>query len=91
MRTNQLQRVQNKLAALKEKEQRIKDEMAELQAKVSKEKRTRENRQKILVGAMLLAKVKAGKYPKQQLDNDLDTFLTKKADRELFDLPTSKY
>lgn len=44
------------------------------------------NRQKILIGEMMLAAVKSGAYPKVDLDGMMSNYLTDSEDRILFGL-----
>ena len=68
------------------KEQKAK---AERRAKLiqQKQERTKDTRRKILLGAMLLEKIKRGEIDPDRIRNDLDPFLRRNADRELFGLP----
>ena len=52
-------KAESKLAALREKEQELKNQMAAIKAKVNEEKRAKETRQKILIGAMRLSEIKS--------------------------------
>ena len=51
-----------------------------------KRKRTEDTRRKVLVGAILLAKVERGEWPKERLLTLLVGELTRDDDRALFDL-----
>ena len=74
------------LERLREKEQELKNQLSAAKAKVSKEKRAADTRRRILIGAMEFKKIKDGRNTKEQLLRDLDTYLDKSKDRELFDL-----
>lgn len=48
--------------------------------------RKAENRKKILIGSAILKSIKDGQYSDEKLKSLMDKFLTKKTDRELFNL-----
>jgi hypothetical protein len=54
----------------------------------SKHQRSQDVRRKILVGAIVLAKVEAGEIPAADLRAWLDPNITRAEDRALFELPT---
>lgn len=58
-------------------EQRQNAKMKTLQRKI-------ELRQKILLGAMVIEKLKSGEYDKEKITQDLDKFLTRPKDRTIF-------
>ena len=76
--------LQEKLQQLKTRQQRIE---ARKSALLSKRQRAADTRRKILVGAIVLAKVDQGVFDQKQLRRWLDKALTRKDDRELFGLP----
>ena len=53
----------------------------------SKKRRSEDTRRKILVGALILARVERGEWPQEKLLAMLDAALTRDDDRALFDLP----
>lgn len=53
-----------------------------------KRQRAEETRRKILVGAVILAKVERGEWPKERLREWMDQALTRADDRALFGLLT---
>jgi len=76
-----------KLAELLAKEAQIR---AQIQALANREKtaeRKKDTRRKILIGGVILAKVRRGEWPQQQLVDLLDGELQQERDRALFDLP----
>ena len=60
---------------------------AQAQAKASGENRKLETRRKVLLGAYLLDRIKKNDEVKTQVLKDLDKYLTRAAERALFDLP----
>jgi hypothetical protein len=82
--------IEEKLAALKEKTKQLTAQKqrqdARQRAKNSKEERARDTRKKILVGALVLAKVEKGESIPPHLP-DLINDLTRNDDRALFGLP----
>ncbi len=77
-----------KLARLLKQQEQLKAQIALLQAREKEEERKKETRRKILVGGIILAKVKRGEWPKTKLLTMLDQELREDRDRVLFDLPT---
>jgi hypothetical protein len=75
--------LQEQLQQLKAKQQRI---AARQKALESKRSRKADTRRKILVGAIVLAKLDQGEFDKAQLQRWLDDALTRPDDRALFDL-----
>jgi hypothetical protein len=74
-------------------ERRLKQAKALKQQQVAREKaaekkrqRSEETRRKILVGAVILAKVEHGEWPKERLRELMDKALTRADDRALFGL-----
>lgn len=75
--------LEDKLKQLKVRQQRAK---ARETALASRRARKDDTRRKILVGAILLAKVEQGQFDERQLRRWLDKALTRKDDRALFGL-----
>lgn len=75
--------LQERLQQLKVRQQRAK---ARETALASRRERKDDTRRKILVGAILLAKVEQGQFDERQLRRWLDKALTRKDDRKLFGL-----
>ncbi len=74
-------------------ERRLKQAKALKQQQVAREKamerkrqRSNDTRRKILVGAVILAKVEHGEWPKERLHDLMDKALTRADDRALFGL-----
>jgi hypothetical protein len=75
--------LQTKLKQAKERKQQIESRKRTLQ---QKQERADDTRRKILVGALILAKVERGEWPREKLMAMLDTELSRADDRALFDL-----
>lgn len=76
-----------------ELEEKLKQEKAKKQRMLNaqraadqKKERARDTRRKILVGAAVLGQVERGIWPEERLMVLMDSILTRKDDRELFDL-----
>ena len=76
--------LEEKLKQLRTRQQRIE---ARKRALLSRRERAADTRRKILVGAIVLAKVEQGELEAARLRAWLDQALTRKDDRELFGLP----
>ncbi len=63
-------------------------QVARSRAAEKKRQRSEDTRRKILVGAVILAKVDHGEWPKERLREWMDKALTRADDRALFGLPT---
>lgn len=79
--------LEQKLKQAKAKKQQIE---ARKRAIESKAKRAADTRRKVLVGAVILAKVESGTWPKDKLLAMLDAALKRDDDRALFELPPLK-
>jgi hypothetical protein len=75
--------LEDKLKQLRTRQQRIE---ARKRALLSKRERAADTRRKILVGAIVLARVEQGKLDEKQLRRWLNRALTRKDDRDLFGL-----
>jgi hypothetical protein len=73
-----------KLAELQEKEAQIKAQIQAIKARDSEEERKRDTRRKILIGGVVLSKVKRGEWSQEKLKTLLDNELKADRDRELF-------
>jgi septal ring factor EnvC (AmiA/AmiB activator) len=78
-----IETLQQRLQKLKARQQRI---AARQRALDSKRNRKADTRRKILVGAIVLAKLDQGEFNQAQLRRWLDEALTRPDDRALFDL-----
>lgn len=76
-----------KLERLLKQQEQLKAQIALLQAREKEEERKKDTRRKILLGGIILAKVKRGEWPQAKLVELLDRELTEERDRVLFDLP----
>ena len=76
--------LEEQLKQLRTRQQRIE---ARKRALLSRRERAADTRRKILVGAIVLAKVEQGELDAGLLRGWLDQALTRKDDRELFGLP----
>ena len=83
--------IEERIAALEEKLKQEKAKKQHIEARKrameSKKKRSEDTRRKILVGALILARVERGEWPQEKLLAMLDATLTRDDDRALFDLP----
>ena len=77
---------QEKLNDLKLKRDLIEAKIKALQAKDSAQKRKDETRRKILIGGMILHKVKNNEMEESELIQMMDHYLESKRDRVLFNL-----
>lgn len=75
---------ETKLKQLKAQKQQIEARQRVAAAKITRQQDTR---RKVLVGAVILAKVERGEWPKEKLLAMLDSTLTRSDDRALFELP----
>lgn len=74
---------ETKLKQLKAQKQQIEARQRAAAAKITRQQDTR---RKVLVGAVILAKVERGEWPKDKLLAMLDATLTRADDRALFEL-----
>lgn len=72
-----------KLEQLKVRQRRLENRIRYL---ASRQARRDETRRKILIGAVILAKIERGEFDEKKLRAMLDSALTRKDDRALFDL-----
>ena len=76
----------DRLAKLEEKRAKINAEIQRVKAREQQQKRKDETRKKVLIGAMILAKVDSKEWPEDRLQTAMDQFLERESDRELFGL-----
>ena len=76
----------NKLERLLEKEAQLKAQIQQAKAAERTLEKKRDTRRKILVGAAVMARVESGRWPKEDLLEMMDGFLSRPNERELFDL-----
>jgi hypothetical protein len=84
-------KLDEKIAAAELKVKQLKTRQRQLEARkrslAAKNARSKEVRRKILVGAIVLAKVEAGEIPTAELHRWIEPKITRADDRALFDLP----
>jgi len=80
-RSTQIAQLEEKLRQLKAREQAAEARRRLLE---SRRKRKDDTRRKILVGAIVLAKVEQGEFPEARLRSWLEAALQRPDDRELF-------
>lgn len=87
-RLAELQAQQEKVETeLKQRRQRILRQKRQQQAKLMNQQRKADTRRKVLIGAAVLAQVKAGDISDDRLRDWMDSYLSRTDDRQLFDLP----
>lgn len=74
-----------KVQSLEKKLEQIKAQLSAEKSRIKAQDRKNETRRKILLGAYLLEKKSM-----VELQKEMDGFLTRAADRKLFDLPVTK-
>lgn len=83
--------VDERIAVLKEKLKQEQEKKAKIEAKKraaeAKKARADDTRKKVLVGAVILARVERGEWPADKLLAVMDKALTRADDRALFELP----
>lgn len=86
-----LEAIDAKIAAKMEQVRQLKEQKAKAErrarAAIKKQERAKDTRRKILLGALWLEKLKNGTVSAETAKAELDPFLTRNADRELFGLP----
>ena len=75
-----------KLEKLLQKEEQLKAQIQQAKAAERTLEKKRDTRRKILVGAAVMARVESGRWPKDDLLEMMDGFLTRPNERELFEL-----
>ena len=76
----------DRLAKLEEQRARINAEIQRVKAREQQQKRKDETRRKVLIGAMILAKVESREWPEERLAAAMDAYLERDHDRALFGL-----
>jgi hypothetical protein len=82
-RADKIAQLEDNLRQLKAREQAVEARRRSLE---SRRARKADTRRKILVGAIVLAKVEQGEFPQDRLQSWLDAALTRTDDRALFNL-----
>ena len=75
-----------KLERLLEKEAQLKAQIQQAKAAERTLEKKRDTRRKILIGAAVMARVESGRWPKADLLEMMDGFLTRPHERDLFEL-----
>lgn len=78
---------EERLAKLEEQRARLNAEISRVKARASANERKRDTRRKVLAGAMVLGQVEQGTFPKEKFLAQLDEYLERDNDREMFGLP----
>ena len=78
---------EERIEELKRRKTQIEARLQALLASERWQERKRDTRRKVLAGAMILHLVEAGRFPKEEFLKMMDGFLTRDADRKLFDMP----
>ena len=73
-----------KLAQLLEKREKLNAQISKIRAKEAYQKRKEDTRRKILLGALALKMMSTGRWKSEKIMADLDKFLTRNSDRKLF-------
>ena len=88
-----LEAIEARIAAKLEQVRQLKEQKARAErrarAEIKKQEHAKDTRRKILLGALWLEKLKNGTASVETAKAELDPFLTRNADRELFRLPRS--
>ena len=83
--------IDDKISKLEEQLKQAKAQRQKVEARkraaAAKLSRSQDTRRKVLVGAVILAKVERGEWPKDKLLAMMDSTLTRADDRALFELP----
>jgi hypothetical protein len=87
MKERKMRARSEKLERLEERRRLLLSEIEREKAVLAEQERKRDARRKIVVGAMVLGWVERGEWPRAQLLEKLDAYLTREHDRALFDLP----
>ena len=77
----------SKIEELQKKRAKIDSEIKIAKGKANEQKRKNETRKKILIGAMIMNRMKENEIEDRKIKAALDTNLKKDSDRALFDLP----
>lgn len=78
---------EERLVKLEEQRARLNAEISRVKARASANERKRDTRRKVLAGAMVLGQIEQGTFPKDKFLSQLDEYLERDSDRELFGLP----
>ena len=78
---------QDRIKELESKKKQLEARIQKLKAAESAKKRKEDTRRKILLGSMVIKLIETGYWQKEEIYKQLDKFLDKDLDRQLFDLP----
>ncbi|MDJ0719857.1 MAG: hypothetical protein QNJ54_37485 [Prochloraceae cyanobacterium] len=81
---------QNRIKELEEKKKQLEARIQKLKAIKSAKKRKEDTRKKILLGALVLQLIETGYCQKEEIYKQLDKFLDKEINRQLFGLDVSE-
>ena len=77
---------QDRIKELESKKKQLEARIQKLKAVESAKKRKENTRKKILLGAMVMKLIETGYWQKEEIYEQLDKFLDKELDRQLFGL-----
>ena len=77
---------QDRIKQLEQKKKQIEARIQKLKAAESAKKRKEDTRRKILLGAMVIKLIESGYWSKEEIYEQLNKFLDKQLDRQLFGL-----
>ncbi len=78
---------QDRIKELESKKKQIEARIQKLKAIESTKNRKEDTRRKILLGAMVMKLIEKGYWSQEEIYQQLDKFLDKQLDRQLFGLP----
>lgn len=84
---NRVERAQQRLMAIEKKQAQAKAALRDATAAKRSQERKLDTRRKVLLGALLQHEMSTGAESERAILNRLERFLTRAADRALFDLP----
>ena len=80
----------SKLEQLLKKQEELKAQIRKEKNKLSQAQRKQDTRRKILLGALMIDMMKKGELDEKKILKQLDGFLSRDTDRQLFDLASTK-
>lgn len=80
----------SRLERLKMQREALESRIRQIEARENSQKKKQDTRRKILIGAMIMDKLEREDGGLQSLMSDLDKFLSRSLDRELFNLPLTE-
>ncbi len=79
-----------KIELLRQKENQLKQQIADLEKRERQQQRKQDDRKRFLVGGVILQAVEQGAMPQRELSLLLDKFIVAKHERRLFDIPEQR-